>query len=372
MSAPRRVARDVLIRVDVDDAWVAPVLDAELSRRDLDARDTALATDLAYGVTRRRRALDAAAAPFLQRDLEPEVRVAVRLGVYQLLDQRTPAHAAVSEAVDLAPRRARGLVNAVLRRVAQAGTPSWRSPGERLSYPDWIVDRLVADLGDHDALAALAAMNVPVSTPTRPDGYRQDPASTWVVDAVSAQAGELVVDVCAAPGGKATGLRATGAAVVAVEVHPARARSIRAAGARTGNTVAVVAADARRAPLRRGLADRVLVDAPCSGLGALRRRADARWRIEPGDVARLADLQVELVQAAAGLVRPGGVLVYSACTLTAAETTDVVERVIDGGGLVAEPIEHDGRWRTPGQGVIVLPQDHHTDGMFACRFRVAS
>ncbi|MEM9606096.1 MAG: transcription antitermination factor NusB [Actinomycetota bacterium] len=372
MTTARRVARDVLIRVDADDAWIAPVLDAELGRSDLEPRDRALATDLAYGVTRRRRALDAAAAPFIRRELDPEVRVAVRIGTYQLLDQRTPPHAAVSEAVDLAPKRARGLVNAVLRRVADAGTPRWATDGERLSYPEWIVDRLAADLGEDDALAALSDMNVPVPTPARADGYRQDPASTWVVDAVEARQGDLVVDLCAAPGGKSTGLRAAGAEVVAVELHPNRARSVRAAGERTGNRVAAVTADGRRPPLRTGVADRVLVDAPCAGLGAHRRRADARWRIEADDVDRLADLQVDLVESARTLVRPGGTLLYSACTLTAAESTGVVDRVVDRTDLMVEAIDPGDRWRTHGDGVLVLPQDHRTDGMFACRFRVPS
>lgn len=132
----RSVAHEVLVRVEVDRAWVAPALDAALRRSRLDERDRALATELAYGVTRRRRALDAAARPFIRRELDPDVRAAVRIGTYQLLEQRVPAHAAVSESVDLAPRRASGLVNAVLRRVAEAGMPSDLGPAERLSYKE--------------------------------------------------------------------------------------------------------------------------------------------------------------------------------------------------------------------------------------------
>ncbi len=369
MSA-RSVAHDVLVRVEVDRAWVAPALDAALRRARLDDRDRGLATELVYGVTRRRRALDAAARPFIRRDLDPEVRAAIRIGTYQLLEQRVPAHAAVSESVDLAPRRASGLVNAVLRRVADAGMPSDLGAAERLSYPDWLVDRLVADLGRDDAHAALAEMNVAVETPVRPDGYRQDPASGWVVDLVDAQPGETVADLCAAPGGKATGLAATGAHVIASDLRPARARSIVAAAAATGHHVDVLVADGRVPALRHGIVDRVLLDAPCSGLGALRRRADARWRIDDQAVDRLAAVQVELLDSAADLVRPGGRIVYSVCTLTTAETTAVVDRVLDRrGDLSAAPVETVDRWRARGVGVLTLPQDHHTDGMFACVLR---
>ncbi|MEM8904240.1 MAG: transcription antitermination factor NusB [Actinomycetota bacterium] len=369
MSA-RSVARDVLVRVEVDRAWVAPAVDAALRRSRLDERDRALATELVYGVTRRRRALDAAARPFIRRDLDPEVRAAVRIGTYQLLEQRVPAHAAVSEAVDLAPRRASGLVNAVLRRVAEAGLPDDLGPAERLSYPDWLVDRLVADLGQHDAHAALADMNVAVETPVRADGYRQDPASGWVVDLVDAQRGERVVDLCAAPGGKATGLAATGADVIAADVHPGRARTIVAASERTGHRLGVLVADAAAPAIRPGVVDRVLLDAPCSGLGALRRRADARWRIDGQAVERLAKLQVDLLDAAIDLVRPGGRVTYSVCTITNAETIDVVGQVLARRADVAlEAVDTADRWRSRDPGLLTLPQDHRTDGMYACVLR---
>jgi 16S rRNA (cytosine967-C5)-methyltransferase len=368
----RSVAHDVLVRIEVDSSWVAPALDAALRRGRLDDRDRGLATELVYGVTRRRRALDAAARPFIRRPLDPDVRAAIRIGTYQLLEQRVPAHAAVSESVDLAPRRASGLVNAVLRRVAEAGMPRDLGPAERLSYPDWLVERLVADLGQHDAHAALAEMNVPVETPVRADGYRQDPASTWVAELVGAAPGETVADLCAAPGGKATALAGRGAYVVACDLRPARARSIVAAAESTGHELGIVVADARSPALRPAAVDRVLLDAPCSGLGALRRRADARWRIDDQAVERLAELQVELLDATADLVRPGGRLVYSVCTVTTAETTDVVDRVLSArDDLAVTTVETGNRWRRRGSGVLTLPQDHHTDGMFACVLRRA-
>ncbi len=183
---------------------------------------------------------------------------------------------------------------------------------------------LRADLGEATALAALEAMNERAGAVQRDDGYHQDLASQWVTEVVGAAPADLVVDLCAGPGGKATGMAASGATVVAVELHPARARLVAENAATLGTThLAVVAADARRAPLLAGRADRVLVDAPCSGLGSLRRRADARWRIQADDVERLVTLQREVLDAAAELVRPGGELVYSVCTLTAAETTGI-------------------------------------------------
>jgi 16S rRNA (cytosine967-C5)-methyltransferase len=234
--------------------------------------------------------------------------------------------------------------------------------------PDWILGELTASLGRERAVAAVEAMNEPATVTERADGYVQDPASQQVAVAVGAQPGELVLDLCAAPGGKATALAAAGARVVAADVRPSRAALVVGNAARTGTTgVAVVAADGTRPPWRPASFDRVLIDAPCSGLGTLRRRADLRWRVDPSSVERLADLQRRLLGAAADLLRPGGMLVYSVCTLTTAESSDV------DGGLAAErpdlvPVDPPGAlWEPWGRGGILLPQAAGTDGM--CLFR---
>ncbi len=227
------------------------------------------------------------------------------------------------------PKPARGLVNAVLRRVAadvEAGI-DWPDLGTELSYPDWVVSALEHRLGAPGAASALAAMNRPAVTHVRSDGYVQDPASQAVVDVVAAGPGDRVLDVCAAPGGKATGLAAAGAAVIAADQRPHRARLVVANAARTGVAVPVVVADGCVPPFRTASFDRVLVDAPCSGLGVLRRRPDARWRIDPEAPDRLQQLQLALLRQAAPLVAPGGRLVYSVCTLTDAENHDVVDQV---------------------------------------------
>ncbi len=312
MADARAVALDVLARIEDDGAYANLALSAALGRSGLSERDRAFVTALVDGTTRMRRACDHLVDRFVTRPVEPQVRRALRLGAFQLTFLHTPAHAAVAATVEVAPRRARGLVNAVLRRVSEqpldpADPDAWPDEGARLSYPDWIVARLVAELGQVRALQSLAAMNVPAPATVRADGYVQDAASAAVTSVVAAQQDELVVDLCAAPGGKATALAGTGARVIALDHTLNRSGLVVANAQDTGvaERVSVVAADGRSVPLLPGCVDAVLVDAPCSGLGTLRRRADARWRIDESDVARLAVLQGELLEAAAGLVRPG-------------------------------------------------------------------
>lgn len=364
----RGLAVEALVRIAEGGAYANLVLPALLDQRggSLDERDRRFVTGLVYGTVRMQRACDWLCDRFLTREVEPVGRAALRLGAYQLAFLGTPPHAAVAATVSTVPRRLRGLVNAVLRRVAESlpeRPEDWPSPAVRLSYPDWIVERLVADLGEDDALAALAAMDESAEVAVRDDGYVQDPASGWVADHVQAGPGARAVDLCAAPGGKATALAAAGASVVAVDRRPSRARLVVANAARLGVPVAVVVADGRRPPLPAARFDRVLLDAPCSGLGALRRRPDARWRIEEGAVDRLAALQRELLDAAAALVAPGGRLVYSVCTLTERESRAVAD-ACTAGHPELEPAEPPGPpWRPYGTGARLLPQDAGTDGM---------
>lgn len=366
----RRVAVDALVRID-EGAYANLVLPLLLERSGLDRRDRAFVTELVYGTTRMRRACDWLVDRFVDRPLEPEVRALLRLGAYQLAFLGTPPHASVSATVDVAPKRARGLVNAVLRRLARERAPRWPDPATRLSYPDWVVHRLAADLGADVAQAALEQMNVAPPVTERADGYVQDAASQEVAAYVGAAAGERVADLCSAPGGKATAMASGGPAlVVAADLSPTRARLVAGnAGRLDLDNVAVVVADAALPPLRPGGFDRVLLDAPCSGLGVLRRRPDARWRIQPDDVDRLAALQRRLLDGAAALVRPGGVLVYSVCTLTGAETVEV-DRWLASAHPELVPVEPPGPpWTPLGRGARLLPQDAGTDGMFAVGLR---
>jgi 16S rRNA (cytosine967-C5)-methyltransferase len=416
------------VRVE-EGAFANVLLPGRLRTTGMEQRERAQTTELVYGTLRRRRSLDALLEPVLDRDLDdldPPVRAALRLGVYQLVEGVAP-HAAVGETVGalgtIAPR-AKGYVNAVLRKVAALGPP-WPWPegssvealGIRTSMPDWIVARLVADLGVDDARAALEIANEPAALTLRVNQRRasadvvaaelgvagatverglllpdalvvrgggdpaqmaavadgratpQDQGSQAVATAVGAEPGDRVLEVGAAPGGKATALAEVmddRGVVIAVDSNAARLDLVRRAAARLGLSEGVVplVADGRALPVRPGSFDRVLLDAPCSGFGVLRRRPEARWRIEPGAVEELAALQRELLAGAATMVRPGGRLVYAVCTLTRAETTEVDEwarRALP--GFVAEPAP-GAPWRPWGRGALLLPQVAGTDGMY--------
>ena len=359
----RQVAFETLKRIDHKGAFANLVLDAELKRSDLDEQDRRFTTQLVYGTTRMRRACDHLVDRFVMREVDPAVRTALRLGAYQLHYLSTPDHAAVDATVGIAPKRARGFVNAVLRKVAKADV-EWPSDAVRLSYPDWLVAQLVDDHGEDDALAMLERMNVEPSVHERSDGYVQDPASQWVCELVQAQPNDLILDSCAAPGGKATLLAAGGAVVVAADRSKNRSRLVAANAQRTGATsVAPVVADGTNPPFRSEMFDRVLVDAPCSGLGVLRRRADARWRIDAEAIERLTKLQTKLLANGAQAVKPGGRLVYSVCTVTRAETSGIAATLTDGFDQIDVAATSD-VWRPWGSGGgCLLPQDHDSDGM---------
>ena len=175
--APRRLALDLLARIEDDGAWANLVVPRALDRCDLGDADRRLVTELTYGTVRQRRRLDAIIDPFLDRRPADVAVRALRLGAYQL-EVGFPDHAALNTTVGAVPKRWRGLVNAVLRNVVRSGPPRWRSLGEELSYPDWIVERLETDLGRDVAEEALEAMNRPVAPTVRADGYTQDRAST--------------------------------------------------------------------------------------------------------------------------------------------------------------------------------------------------
>jgi 16S rRNA (cytosine967-C5)-methyltransferase len=425
----RETAFAALLRVE-DGAYSNVLLPRMLRDSDLDVRDRAFVTDLVYGTLRQQRALDYLVGLGADRPVEaldPPTRVALRLGVYQLT-RNVPAHAAVSETVAVAPRRARGYVNAVLRALAGIG-PQWPWPGGedaramavRLSYPDWIVEELVAQYGPADARASLEIANEPPPVALRVNTRRatvetvadelratgvevrrgalaartlfargmgdparlpvvaegratpQDEASQAVVGILDPQPAETVVDVAAAPGGKSTAIAervGEHGRVVACDLHPGRIRLVASARDRLGlDRVFPVVADGRSLPLRPACADRALVDAPCSGLGVLRRRAELRWRIRPHDLPRLVELQCDLLRGATEAVRPGGVVVYSVCTLTGNETDGIdtwAERVLP--QLVADPPPGT-PWRPRGRGAVLLPHDADTDGMYVLRLR---
>lgn len=393
-ASPRLMAVRSLVRLDTDAAFAGHA--ERHSGGDADAARTA--TDLVAGVTRWRRWLDHALAPWIRGgmdgffDLDPPVRAALRLGAYELLMAGTAPHAAVGEAVAVAKQagaaRASGLVNAVLRRVADAGAPPDPSTGDRAddlavrhSHPTWLVARWLDRYGEAATVALLEHDNArPVfgvranTLRTAPTALRaaldahgiayspsphvaemvrtqavqavlraglvsggkavvQDEGAALVVHALDPQPGETVFDVCAAPGGKAlyaAARMANRGRIVASDVHPGRLQLVKrgaeAAGATIVETVAAdVAERAAQAEASGERADAVLLDAPCSGTGVLARRADLRWQRGPRDLAGLVALQARLLDAAARLVRPGGRLVYATCSLEADENEAQVD-----------------------------------------------
>ena len=400
VAPARSAAYEVLRRVFEEGAYADRAL--RTASQDLDDRDRALARQLAFGSVQRMRTLDHAIETLGKRPvrkLDPPVLAALRLGAYQLgyLDG-VPRYAAVNESVELVRRarleRAVPFTNAVLRRVGEGIGPLLDALPEgplKHSYPDWIWDVWRRDLGEEEALALMRAQNEPPPVVVRhvrgqsPDGSETDIPNAYAVKRVDEGAlargeiwpqsrgsqlaglcvgstpGERVLDLCAAPGGKATMLAGE---VVAVEVNENRASELEENARRLGATnVRVVHADGRDLPPELSGFDRALVDAPCSGLGVLAARPDLRWRSEP-----LPELQLELLRAAAERVRPGGTIVYSVCTVNADES----EAVVDAAGLAVEPIADWPQFAHPRRPEFLqtLPHLHGTSGFFIARLRV--
>ncbi len=396
VSPARRAAYEVLLRVFEQDAYADRVF--RTAARDLDERERAFAQRLAYGAVQRRRTLDHAIDTLGRRPvrkLDPPVRAALRLGAYQLGYTDTAPHAAANESVELVRRarleRAVPFTNAVMRRLAAGIRPLLDALPDgplRESYPDWIYETWVRDLGRDQALALMRAGNEPLETAVRlvagdppgeptdvPGAYRVERVDDLAVAegriwpqsrgsqlaglAVGSRDGEQVLDLCAAPGGKATQLRGE---VTAVEIDPNRASELRENLALLhADNVTVVEADATRLPPELTGFDRALVDAPCSGLGVVSQRPDLRWRARP-----LPELQLALLRAAAERVRPGGTIVYSVCTINADEN----EAVVEASGLrvlsLAEEWPQFAHPRRP-EFLLTLPHVHRTSGFFVAR-----
>ncbi len=367
--SPRRVAIEALVRINATDAYANLALQRLIGDAGLNARDRRFVTMLVYGTIRMGRALDHVLNRFLHRDPPPVARAALRMGAHQILHLGTPPHAAVAATVQATPTHYRGLVNAILRKVAVAESEGITYPtvAVELSYPDWIVERLETDLGTQRARAALETMNRPAQVHRRDDGYVQDLSASQVAQAVPVLPGDRVLDLCAAPGGKATALAGYGAWVVAGDRHRGRAGLIVANRDHLAlDNVHVVVGDAAVPAFASDSFEAVLVDAPCSGLGVLRRRPDARWRITEADIAELARLQHRILAAASSIVRPGGYLVYSVCTLTRAEAVDPVSAVHSDFVALGPP---DSSWQhLDGPSYLLAPDDDH-DGVAIARWQ---
>ena len=394
---------------------------------------------IAYGTVQRRLTLDHMAGQLVQRtldSLQPVVLAGVRVGLYQVLFlEGIPDHAAVDETVQLVKAESpggAGLVNAVLRRAARehdsllAGlsdeTPERAAIAH--SVPEWLAELWWRELGSHEARALLRQLNRPAETALRVNGLiatadevlrelpvpahsaphlaeglvlegpfdlpgsalfsrgaimPQSRGSMLVARVLAPQAGETILDLCAAPGAKTTHLAALMSdrgQITAVERHPGRARALVQTCRRLrAGCIQVVAQDALELETERRY-DRVLLDPPCSGLGTLQSRPDRRWRADAEAIIELTELQTRLLQSAAAATRPGGTLVYSVCTISRREGPDLIDAFLasesdwtadDLGGVYPQ-------WRQSGarRYLQLLPHRDGTDGFFIARLRRGS
>ncbi len=424
-SAARRAALRVLHEVVSGGPTLAERL-AHPRIESLDHRDRDFLHELVYGTLRRRGALDVALRRVIDRDLgavDPTLLDLLRLGAYQILHTRVPARAAVFESValarEVAPRGA-GFANAVLRRLAAEGAPPAPAAADdpigwltsEGSLPGWLAERWLRQLGAEDAVARARAFLEPAPTcfrinPRLADVHRrlteagvqmrpgvvpgcfvlasgrlqpvvaagavyvQDEGSQLVAHVARLESGR-VLDACASPGGKATLLAdlAPEAHIVAVEPSAKRRSVLRRTVERWGaSNVFVIGADATRPPLAP-VFDAVLLDAPCTGLGTLSRRPDLRWRVAPVDIERHAGAQRMLLESVASLVRPGGRLVYSTCSLEPEETEEVVGGFLASGAPFAlTPPPEVATPFVEGAFVRLLPERRGGDGFFVACLR---
>jgi 16S rRNA (cytosine967-C5)-methyltransferase len=427
----RTVAFDVLRAVDEQDAYANIELSRLLRERRLSGRDAAFATELVGGTLRMRGAYDAVIDQLVDRVLDEPVRDALRLGAHQLLSMRVPTHAAVGTTVELVKQRIghrpAGLVNAVLRKVGGRELDDWlaeRPLPDRFSHPAWVVEALDRALdrpgGLEDLLRAdnerptvtlvarpgLATREELGGTPLEISPYAVSLAGGDPGDVVAVREGRAGVqdagsqlaalvlarapleepdnrwlDLCAGPGGKAALLAAVaatgGARVLANERQPHRARLVaQATRAARDGLLGVVAGDGTRPPWPAGSFDRALVDAPCTGLGALRRRPESRWRRRPSDVPELVPIQVALLRAAIESTRPGGVVVYATCSPVVEETAGVLSAVLGSRddvrlepALALVPEVDDAESAHVAGAVQLWPHRHGTDAMFVALLR---
>jgi 16S rRNA (cytosine967-C5)-methyltransferase len=425
------LARGVLERVETGGAFASRALSAALDRaRDLPAAERALATELVYGVLRRRARLDRALEALARKGLgglDPRVRIALRVAAYQILFlDRVPAYAAVDDAVEACKRLrgggVAGLANAILRRLAAAGEPPLpdraRDPlgylVEADGVPPWLATLLLAELPAAEALAFADTIGAPaplalranrlkigrdqlaarlaaerpdatlspsplaadallarnLDAPALTSAWReglfaiQDLGAQRVVDLCGAAPGERILDACAGRGGKSAQLAALAgnrAAIDAADVAPAKLEEARSAFQRLGvRGVTTVAADLTQPFGEPGPRyHRILLDAPCSGLGVLRRHPEALLRLGPDDIAAMAARQLRLLTTVAPLLRPGGALVYAVCTFVRRECDDVVA------AFLRDPAGSG--FREAGDQVRTWPHRADADAFFAVR-----
>lgn len=448
MKNARDIAYEVLAAVELDDAYANLALSKLLNGNQLDARDSAMAQELAFGAIRSKALYEHVIEVGANRsieDIDPKTKCVLLLGVHQLLGMRVPAHAAISETVNLAKRElklsASGFVNGVLRRASEHDREYWETSfakgksgdallAARYSHPMWIVKALqqaleldgraselehlleldnepadvnvvalpgfaeakeLIDAGLKPGFASPIGFELPEGNPARVPAIAagrarvQDQGSQLVALALVAAEpvapDEQWLDLCAGPGGKAALLAALAktqnARLTCNELAPHRAKLVEMALSPIDPDIYVRVGDGRElgqdAPESF---DRILIDAPCTGLGSLRRRPEARWRKQPSDLPSLTSLQKELLESAWQGLKPGGILVYSTCSPHASETIAVVDwavkrfdcELIDAQATLQQ-INPGLEFKTKRLTAQLWPQAHGTDAMFLAILR---
>jgi 16S rRNA (cytosine967-C5)-methyltransferase len=432
----RQLALNVLCQIETRQSYSEDVLKRELSKAGLKPNDQALAHELVAGVLRNRLWLDSVLEPQLKKGLASlnvfEINI-LRLGLYQIAKlDRIPLFAAVNESVKLCKRFGRksiiGLTNAVLRDIIRhqrhlkpiSSGEKARDLSLTYSHPIWLVKLLINEIGERETALLLQADNTQAPVTIRPNtlkttglelqeklgqsGYRlssnkyitdaleaenpqgladdplfiqgyfyfQDASSQAVTRLFRATSGTSMLDLCAAPGGKASAAQEQmkdQGLLMAVDISYHKLELVRQNFDRLGlKKYSLVCADSTAFSCRKQF-DLVTVDAPCSGLGALRRRLDLRWRLKEEDIPRLANLQSRILDNAAGLVKPGGVVVYSTCTVIRQENEGVIEgflkthqdfKLDDAEKYIPRELVSNGYFR-------VWPHQHGMDGAFGAR-----
>ena len=404
---PRQSCVRALLEWEKGKHFSDEILHTALEREPLSTLDRAFFMETFFGILRNLSRLDFLIGQLREDRIDPETRAILRLGLYQIFHMRTADHAAVNETVNLATR-ARGLVNAILRRAlrekpALENALAQASPAVATSHPEFLLTRWNAAFGPDATRRLCAWNNQPAEVHVRantlrvtpgellrsaPDAepspahplairvkqlpfswiahglcYVQDPSTLMPCDLLAPQPGETVLDACAAPGGKTTYLaqlmRDQGR-IIACDLYESRVVRLRENLARLGVTIAeAIRHDCMQAgpPLAPAGFDRILVDAPCSNTGVIRRRVDVRWRLTDEDFIRMPAQQLALLKRTATLLKPGGTLVYSTCSLEPEENEQVVERAL---AAIPELRFLESR-RT-------LPFTDHVDGAFAAKF----
>ncbi len=430
VTAPRVVAAGICA-----DLRGREMLDSAFERRasGLDARDRRWLRELLYGMLRQRGSIDVHLAERVRGGLariDADLLDLMRLGVYQLLHMGSvPAYAAIAQTVELAKVRhgigASKLMNAVLRRVDRErndlvlprNADRLDDLAARYSHPRWLIARWLARWGEEATAVLMMKNNAEAPVVIRPYGivreqleamlegsgldvedaplvrdsiqisggisltelgafkqglfFVQDPGSTLVTQYAAIPDGAVVADLCAAPGGKALELTRTARLVLASDKSPHRLLRLLENRARLEADNLLVAAGDARLPIIRE-ADAVLIDVPCTGTGTFRRHPDARWRLKVSDISVMAALQSSILKAAAGVVKPGGLLIYSTCSLEPEENEQQVNAFLSrnsGFRIEPPPMESVPADTLDGGYLRVLPQVHGSDGAFAARLR---